>query len=260
MASSALDWSGEAGVMVLNSPRVRGSRPVPRAYQGRRLGTVYCYHTWRPGPDGAPTQVVEVGYVGQTVQTLAARDSQHRGVSRGPYGEAPRCQPWSDIIVGGVYVVEQGMWTCDELLRRELFHIDRLRPRYNHSGNLANRHRVPVHEARRQRQCRDRARGVLVTTWPAGGRTALGVRRRRPRIVRRVGLAAGYVGAVLVLWLLSALLLGPFLHVPWRTWPIASMVVAAIALVRMPRKRRHRRLAAAALGIAAVGLFVLPHV
>lgn len=132
----------------------------------RRLGYVYAYDTLRVDEHGVAADTgVEVGYVGQTVQRLSARDDQHRGIAGGPDGTPAKCQPFSDLIVGSVRVVEQGMWTQAELDERERFHIERLRPRYNHEHNGDNLLRVPIYVARRQRDARDAARGVAPQSW-----------------------------------------------------------------------------------------------
>jgi hypothetical protein len=124
----------------------------------RRRGIVYGFDILRPA-----TGDTRVDYVGQTVRPLAVREAEHRGLGRDPSCE----QPWSDLIVGRAFVVEEGWWTCAELDERERFHIARLQPVYNHEANLNNPYRVPIFEARRQRDARDAARGVASRNWGA---------------------------------------------------------------------------------------------
>lgn len=132
-------------------------------YVGKRQGVIYGYNTL--AQDSATGGQVEVGYVGQTIQPLASRDRQHRGLAPQPDGTPAKCQPWSDIIVGGVYIIEQGSWTCDEIDEREEFHIRRLRPRYNSTHNGSNEWRVPLAVAQRQRDERDRRAGLEPRDW-----------------------------------------------------------------------------------------------
>lgn len=144
-------------------------RRIPGQRTMRRPGIVYAYTTLKVDSQGliaaGAAAGTEEGYVGQTVQRLSARDDQHRGVTGGPDGSPAKCQPWSDLIVGSVRVVEQGLWTEAELDERERFHIERLKPRYNHEHNGGNPLRVPIYVARRQRDARDAARGVVPQTW-----------------------------------------------------------------------------------------------
>lgn len=142
-------------------------RRIPRQRaDARRLGIVYAYDTLKVDQRGVVSNTgIEVGYVGKTVQKLSARDDQHRGIAGGPDGAPAKCQPWSDLIVGGVRILEQGMWTDAELADRERFWIEQLRPAYNHEFNLGNPGRVPIFVARRQRDVRDEARGVTAQQW-----------------------------------------------------------------------------------------------
>lgn len=117
----------------------------------RRLGIVYGYRILDPGAGGHPTD-----YVGQTIQTLAARDRQHRGKAPNRDGSVKE-QPWSDLIVGQPYVIEQGFWTAAELDEREQHYITTLRPRYNIAGNYGNPDRIKPWEAQAQRIARDLA-------------------------------------------------------------------------------------------------------
>ncbi|WP_051797277.1 hypothetical protein [Catenuloplanes japonicus] len=94
------------------------------------------------------TAGTEFGYAGKTRQRLAARERQHRDT-----------QPWSDLIVGEAFVVEQGMWDEPELDARELAVIAGWRPRYNISGNWDNPGRVKPWDAVAQRHARDDAAG-----------------------------------------------------------------------------------------------------
>lgn len=163
------------------------TRFVPRQRAERRLGIVYGFNILDP-----QTMQVCVDYVGQTVQELGARERQHRGDD---WSTDATEQPWSDLIVGKPFIIEQGWWTQAELDERERFHIKRLQPRYNYVHNLDNAKRIPIPVARRQREERDRARGVQPLTWG-----------RAPRVPVRRGWSAGQrKAAVLVgLWLVLA--------------------------------------------------------
>lgn len=168
-----------------------------RLYQGRRPARVYAYLTLKVDARGAviadTVNDVEVGYVGQTVQSLAARDGQHNGAT-GPDGTPLECQPWYDLVYGGIQLVAEGYWSQRELDAVEQHFIHTLRPRYNIEHNLGNANRVTKADARAQREIRDRARGVRPPVWarePATTRSWL----RRPAFWWVLGVAA-----VLAVW------------------------------------------------------------
>jgi hypothetical protein len=91
-------------------------------------------------------KVVKDDYVGQTRQKGRARESQHRDD-----------KPYEDLIVGSAHVLEQGMWTDEELDEREVYWIRRLRPRMNYEHNLDNPHRIEIWRQKEQRWVRDDA-------------------------------------------------------------------------------------------------------
>lgn len=164
-----------------------------RLYQGRRPARVYAYLTLKCDANGAviATSVndVEVGYVGQTVQTLAARDGQHNGAT-GPDGAPLECQPWYDLVYGGILLVAEGYWTQRELDAVEQHFIHTLGPRFNHDHNLGNANRITKADARAQREIRDRARGVRPPVWAREPPSARPPWLRRPAFWWALGAAA----------------------------------------------------------------------
>jgi hypothetical protein len=151
------------------------------------------------------TREVRVDYVGQTVQTLAARERQHRGQDPAT-GNVE--QPWSDLIVGALFVIEEGWWTAAELDAREEFHIRRVLPRYNYTHNQDNPDRIPIPEARRQREARDAARGLPSPQWDRPARQTRAPRRAVaggwPRWRRwAVGLATTWLALSIACWVLA---------------------------------------------------------
>jgi hypothetical protein len=93
-------------------------------------------------------KVVKDDYVGQTRQKGRARESQHRDD-----------KPYEDLIVGSAHVLEQGMWTDEELDEREVYWIRRQRPRMNYEHNLDNPDRIEIWRQKEQRWVRDDAAG-----------------------------------------------------------------------------------------------------
>lgn len=93
-------------------------------------------------------KVMKDDYVGQTRQKGRARESQHRDD-----------KPYEDLIVGSAHVLEQGMWTDEELDEREVYWIRRLCPRMNYEHNLDNPDRIEIWRQKEQRWVRDDAAG-----------------------------------------------------------------------------------------------------
>lgn len=107
-------------------------------------------------------------YVGKTTQRpWTKRIDQHlwgRGQYRNP------AQPWADTVLGyrsdgsvrevisadGVRILREGRWSPFGLWWREILAIWLLRPRYNYQWNRANRHRITMSQAKRQRTYRNR--------------------------------------------------------------------------------------------------------
>lgn len=245
---------------------------IPGQRTTRRLGFVYAYDTLRVDANGMPTSGIQVGYVGKTVQKLNARDDQHRGLAPGPDGTPAECQPFSDIIVGSIRIVEQGMWTDAELDDRETAYIAALLPAYNHQKQPAgNPNRIWLSDSRRFRDNRDLARGLQPRTWPEfrSARNAPcrpDVRRSKlsPKWRRRrnavLGWTCGWLGAVLTAWLLLALLLAPHLPLSWREWPVLAAGLCTEPLVLLARwgdKRKTRDLRRALAGLIAVATVAL---
>lgn len=213
----------------------------------RRRSIVYGFNILDP-----KTRDVRVDYVGQTVQDLSARERQHRGADLTVDAME---QPWSDLIVGKPFIVEEGWWTAAELDERELFHIRRLRPRYNYTGNLANPDRIPIFEARRQREERDRAAGRVSPTWTktrgqigvTGGRDWRAVLAAAWRSWRTLTAAQRRVVGLLTFWLLFAAVLwvtaSP--RFPGTSGLAAGLIGSSVPTLagvfgRGPRRRRGR--------------------
>ncbi|GAB7053147.1 hypothetical protein [Catenuloplanes indicus] len=131
---------------------------------GPRRGIVYGFNVRDP-----QTGIVYLGYVGQTRQLLRAREAQHR-----------TDQSWADIIDGGAFVLEEGVWSDGELDRREVAAIQRLRPLFNIAGNEANPDRIPPWEAVAARHLRDDAAGRPRWVAPPKDRPRPGKRQEIP--------------------------------------------------------------------------------
>ena len=128
-----------------------GGDPDPSA---RRRGAVYGIPTIAVDSASMPIPGrIVVGYVGQTRQTVKQREDQHR------------LKPFSDLIIGGSWCIEEGFWTGAELDEREQHYItngvvlipgqDPQRPVYNYEHNLDNPERVEIWRAVEQRQARE---------------------------------------------------------------------------------------------------------
>jgi hypothetical protein len=130
-------------------------RPPQVGPDVRRRGAVYGIPTLPVDADGriVPGPPV-VGYVGQTRQTVKQREGQHRDD-----------KPFGDLIVGGSWVIEEGVWSDDELDARERYYIRHgvtlipgqraQRPVYNYTENLDNSARVEIWRQVEQRQVRE---------------------------------------------------------------------------------------------------------
>jgi len=129
----------------------------------RRPGTVYLHLTWCVDRRGMPTGVVENGYVGQA-RVLARRTAQHAGEIPQRSGKVVE-SPWFDVKTAREPVVlESGTWTDVELDEREQAWIAKLQPRYNDRDN-PRRDKIRKLEARRHRDARDIARGLVPRQW-----------------------------------------------------------------------------------------------
>ncbi|MCG5464255.1 hypothetical protein MED01_002420 [Micromonospora sp. MED01] len=203
-------------------------------------------------PGAAPI----VGYIGKSVQTVYQRQEQHRDD-----------QPFSDLIVGGSWVIEEGFWTDAELSAREEWWIRNgavlvrggkpQRPVYNYEFNLDNPNRVEVWRAVEQRQAREPgwvkpANGSFVPRQRTYGppQNVARVVRRRPRIRwTRRRIRAAMLAAV---WLV---MFAGFWWAGWDVWhgwdgPRNAAIGAAIVMgvasvgnqwVRPKRRRRRSR-------------------
>ncbi len=188
--------------MTATTPRWRGpSTPVGGPTLASRWGGVYGFPILDPS-DGQ----VHDDYIGKTTHPIAVREAEHRGLGRNPDDE----QPWSDLIVGKPFLIEEGLWTAEELAARERYWIRNYvphRPRYNWLDNEGCPGQIPKWVAREQRAERDRARG-LVTRWtvPAGP------------VVRRVVVAPAGPGVA-----------GVVLRSRW-TWLALAWVAASVGV------------------------------
>jgi hypothetical protein len=202
---------------------VTATRPYPTRPRttGVRLGIVYGFRTLEHPGRGR----VMLGYVGQTVQAVGARERQHRDA-----------QPWSDLIVGEALILAQGWWTPAELDAQEAGYIRALRPLYNYEYNGRNPHRIPIPVAREQRWARDDAAGR--PRWQPGERTQLGGGRvpmtqsrkhLRVRWTRRRVRAALLAGS----WLLLAVAATVWFArvVPLSSAAMAGMIAATAVLL-----------------------------
>lgn len=212
-------------------------RTPRRTYQGRRDAYVYAYVGLQVDQHGRPIPGrMEILYVGQTVQTLAARDDQHDGTVL-PDGALLKCQPWYDLVVGGIQIVERGLWTQRELDGREKFWIHQLKPRMNYDHNLGNSRRIPIPEARRQREARCKAAKTPPPIWDRADVVA----PAPPTLLRRVArrpVTWWAVGAVVLFgaWLK---LLGAG-ELPAAAVMTAATVVVATVVTKPDRRRRRR--------------------
>lgn len=246
-----------------------------RAYRDpnlRRPSIVYGFNILDPA-----TMQIRVDYVGKSVRKLETREREHRGPDFDvEVGE----QPWSDLIVGKPFIVEQGLWTDAELDERETFHIHQLRPRYNHDKNLHNPERIPIPVARRQREERDLAKGLPSPTWPAARQATAstkvgGAPQRKAAVSRRRDQVTGtpFEG-----WLTCLLILGPVMTIAgwlalrtrfglsgWHAleWSAAgTVVVFAVAplawwLFKHSRKKTQRKVIGWSVAGLALGLLWL---
>ncbi|MER7166738.1 hypothetical protein ABT336_11840 [Micromonospora sp. NPDC000207] len=133
---------------------------IPRQRTGgdeRRRSVVYGIPTLpvdRATGAVIPGQPPIVGYIGKSVQTVWQRQQQHRD-----------SQPFSDLICGGSWPIEEGYWTPAVLAAREEWWIRHgavlvagqkpQRPVYNYEHNTGNPDRIEVWRAVEHRQRRE---------------------------------------------------------------------------------------------------------
>jgi hypothetical protein len=226
--------------MVATSIRQPGAAPGVA-----RPGVVYGFPV-RHGVTGA----VVLGYVGKSRQESWEREAQHR--------TGKEEQPWSDLIVGGAFIIARGVWTDAELAAAEerairsgvMFDGAVRRPVHNDRYNRDNPDRVPLADAVAQR--REREPGWTPTVGrpqQAAGRRSgfalptVGVLRVLVRSLRRVP-AWAVVWLVLAVGVAAWTILG--VGLPAQDGVIvggggASGIVAGGMYVRKPRRRRRRR-------------------
>ncbi|MER7280436.1 hypothetical protein ABT369_38965 [Dactylosporangium sp. NPDC000244] len=204
----------------------------------RRPGAVYLHITRRVDRYGMPVDGVEDGYVGRA-RDVARRTAQHAGLIPQRSGEIVE-SAWFDLKEGETVVLESGLFTDAELDERERAWIGKLRPRYNDRDN-PRPDRIRKFEARRHRDTRDAARGLVPRQWEP---SQIGVKPAKSRAMsakwrRRRNVALAYVGAwaglTVLLWLLTA---AACADLPWRTFPIAATgAVGAFPMLRRSKKQ-----------------------
>lgn len=115
-------------------------------------GGVYLYRTRKPGARfNWPILSRHFGYAGETT-SFRHRHEQH---TRGDTARSTPEKPWADLDPRCVLRIPLPPWKW--LLRSvETVLIVCTWPVYNHQKNGWNPRRVPLHEALRQRQVRDR--------------------------------------------------------------------------------------------------------
>jgi len=124
----------------------------------RRYGAVYCFDV----RDHHTGLVHEGDYVGQS-RVPELRDRQHRGLAPQRDGTV-REQPWADLIVGPMRIVQAGMFTDAELDAAEVVWMAHYRSRLNCRDN-PNPDRIPIYTQRDQRDARDVAAGLAPRDW-----------------------------------------------------------------------------------------------
>jgi hypothetical protein len=201
------------------------------------------------------TTVLRDAYIGETARDPFTRFMEHLYE-----------QPFGDTIVGKPRVDPRVFGSKDEVWAAEREAVERLRPVYNYEYNLNNPDRIPIPEARRQREERDRAKGIEPPTWdkaPRPERQAPQARpsRRVPRLSVKWSRRRNRAAVRLAVW--AAFAVGIWLGVahlhsavPFRTHALASSLGAAVCAV-VAVKFRRRLLVWALLGAAGVTLWLL---
>jgi hypothetical protein len=210
------------------------------------------------------TGVVVLGYVGETVRVPLRRLMEHI-----------ESQPWSDTVVR--WEVDPEVFVGKSaVLKAERATVEVELPLYNYEWNQGNPHRVPIPEARRQREARDSARGVQSPSWdrPLVASARSGVAARKPSArpsVRETGTPpggwlVGSVGAWPVLAIVG-MLVGVRLSLSFGrscgVGAIAATVVVLLApvgwwLFKNLRRRTRRKVGVrAAVGVAVGVLWLL---
>ena len=197
-----------------------------------------------------PTDVVENGYVGQA-RVLARRTAQHAGEIPQRSGEVVE-SPWFDLKTAREPgVLESGTWTDAELDEREQAWIAKLQPRYNDRDN-PRPDKIRKLEARRHRDARDVARGLVPRQWepvrvdpvvPAAPGRVWPVVKAVLRS-RWTWWAVAWAVATVALWqLLAAAAAEVGADVPGRTLVLTAAITAGLGLwkLRAETRRRWRR-------------------
>ncbi|MFY1686518.1 hypothetical protein [Plantactinospora sp. WMMB782] len=204
-------------------------RPRPAA-EVRRRGAVYGIPCWAVDEHGMPIvgQVV-VGYVGQSRQTVKQREGQHRD-----------CQPFSDVIVGGSWTIEEGRWTDAEMDERERYYIRNgvvltpgqvpQRPVYNYEFNTDNPGRIEIWRAIKHRQRRESGwmpppKDSRVPRPRRAGGPQVPVRASRSRLARWWERRRWWVCGLAVLWLAF---FAAGLRGSWLLWDAVRVGPAAV--------------------------------
>lgn len=177
-----------------------------------------------------------LGYIGETAREPFIRFMEHLYE-----------QPFGDTIVGKPRVDPRVFAGKSAVLVAERDAVERLRPLYNYEWNLANPDRIPIPVARRQREGRDRARGVVSPVWGSAPRGRVRPRRERAPSRRRWSRRQKRVAMLAALWLVLAVA-GWWASVHWAGLAVAggakagvftACAVFVVAWVnRRPRRRR----------------------
>lgn len=225
-------------------PEVGGPRPADRRY-----GAVYAYDV----ADHHTGVVHEGDYVGQS-RVPELRDRQHRGLAPQRDGTV-REQPWADLIVGPMRILEAGMFTDAELNQAEIRWMVRCRSRLNFRDN-PNPVKIPIPVQQRERDARDIAAGLAPRDWS----------RPAPRTVDPTGHVlphstgwARFWASPVGRWTAARLRQAARVVLPWAVgiptvWA-ALWLVAALALHQPAREAAAN--VTAALIVAAVGYGII---
>jgi hypothetical protein len=214
-----------------------------------RPGVVYAYTTRRVDRRGMPTDGVEEGYTGRT-RDITRRHAQHAGLVPQRDGTIAE-QPWWDLRVGDVRVVERAVLTDEELDDLERRWIADLQPRYCDKDN-PRPDKIRKFEARRHRDARDAARGLVPRQWePLRVDPVTPAEPGRVWPVVKTILrspwtwwAVAWAAASVALWqLLAAVTSEVGADVPGRTLVMAAAIAAGLGLwkLRAETRRRWRR-------------------
>jgi hypothetical protein len=177
-----------------------------------------------------------LGYIGETAREPFIRFMEHL------YD-----QPFGDTIVGKPQVDPRAFAGKGAVLTAERAAVEAERPLYNYEWNQGNPDRIPIPVARRQREERDRARGVPSPTWGPSCRPSAASGRQRGGRPRSYRWLRSRPALLAYLWLVLAV--GLWLTAGHRAHGLAGAKFGAVGAsllfvagwVVTPRRRRRRR-------------------